>query len=190
MAFSDLETLAGHFQAARYGAIFFESEGSMTESLLRLTRDLNEGRRFVALELGSPGNASGAKSVLTWQSGAPSAVDFCLGYPRHLPREATLENRLEAGEVDAVLLVIGSLSARPGAELAAKLGSIPSILIGPESEIAPTPTVAFRTARPGIESGGTVGRVDGVMLPLRPVVTTNLPTDREILDAICERLKF
>ncbi len=50
-------------------------------------------------------------------------------------------------------------------------------------------TVAFDVARPGIEAGGTVARVDGVMLPLRPAIASGLPTDREILEAIGRRLE-
>ena len=32
-------------------------------------------------------------------------------------------------------------------------------------------------------------RVDGVMLPLRPAIDPGLPTDRDVLDAIRDRLR-
>jgi formylmethanofuran dehydrogenase subunit B len=192
LPFPTLQALAERMKAASYGACFFgpslgEGEAGVraTESLLKLVRDLNEGRRFVALEMGAPGNGSGAASVLSWQAGAPASVDYGLGYPRHLPGEATLDARLNSGEVDAVLLVADDPSATLSAALLELLAKIPSIVVAPGSTApARLTSVAFDVARPGIESGGTVSRIDGVMLPLRPAIDSGLPTDRQILDAI------
>jgi formylmethanofuran dehydrogenase subunit B len=192
-----LEELANRLKSARYGAMFFEpfsepndSISRTVESLLKLVRDLNEGRRFVALEMGSPGNAPGAASVLSWQAGAASSVDYSLGFPRHLPREATLQARLESGEVDAVLMVVGAEWANPGTQVLGRISQIPTILIGHGTIDQAGLSVTFRTARPGLEGGGTVARVDGLMLSLRPAVASALPIDRQVLNAICERLEM
>ena len=191
-----IEALAGHFQAARYGALFFgptlgrgAAGPRAAEALMRLVRDLNEGRRFVALELGEAGNHPGASAVLAWQAGAPSAVDFGPGPPRHLPGEASLLGRLARGEVDAVLIVADDPAASLPPDALARLAAIPSIVIAPGAT-APgrSASVAFDVARPGLEAGGTVGRVDGVMLPLRPALRSGLPTDREVCAALARRL--
>ncbi len=186
--FSALEDLAARLMRARYGALFFGPMpgGSWAvEGALTLVRDLNVGRRFVALTLGEAGNPAGAEAVLSWQAGAPSAVDFGRGYPRHLPGDATLADRLAAGAVDAALIVADDPAVGLPAEDLARLGSIPTVAIRPGATAdGPTPGVAFDVARPGIEAGGTVGRVDGVMLPLRPALRAGGPTDREVLEAI------
>jgi formylmethanofuran dehydrogenase subunit B len=184
--FATLDALANRLKSARYGALFFRIE---SEPLFRLVRDLNEGSRFVALELGEAGNRSGASAVLAWQAGASSAIDFGLGHPRHLPGEATLRRRLASREVDAVLI----LADGPGVEwpipALERLSTIPSIRIAPGStDRRLSSSVAFDVARPGVEAAGTVARVDGVMLPLRPAIASGLPTDQEILDAIGRRL--
>jgi formylmethanofuran dehydrogenase subunit B len=191
--YSTIENLFTHLQKARYGATFFGpslgggAEGRRAhEAMLTLIRDLNEARRFVGLELGEPGNPSGAASVLSWQAGAPSSVDFGAGYPRHLPGEASLKSRLDAGQVDAVLIVGETL---PDAITLKKMVGVRSIRLWPVATEPMTSTVSINVARPGIETGGTVARIDGVMLPLRPLVPSHLPTDRQVLDAISERLQ-
>jgi formylmethanofuran dehydrogenase subunit B len=195
-SYATLEGLAGRLMAARYGAFFFgpglDGNGAGAVPFVAafsLVRDLNEGRRFVALELGSPGNAAGASSVLAWQVGAPRAVDFGLGYPRHLPGEATLKDRMAVGEVDAVLIVADEPSNFLPVDDAMRLTGVTTIVIAPGATRGERwPAVGFDVVRPGIEAGGTVARVDGVMLPLRPAIETDLPTDREILEAIARRL--
>ncbi len=193
------EDVVGRFQKARSGAIFF---GPSTRSLgmtgwdsaLGLVRDLNAGgRRCVGLSLGEPGNVSGAEAVLCWQAGAPSGVDFALGHPRSLPEEATLVERLRSGEVDAVLAVgVDPTEALP-ADALDRLAATPWILVGPGACRPPEgrasrPSVAIDSGRLGIESGGTVARVDGVMLPLRPPLLGELLTDQAILCALTDRL--
>jgi formylmethanofuran dehydrogenase subunit B len=184
---ASLESLTARLMRAHYGALFFGIPPGLgaCESLFRLVRDLNEGRRFVALEMGEAGNHPGASSVLSWQSGAPSAVDFGLGHPRHLPREATLAAMLTRGEVDAILTVADDPADFLRADHAMRLAQVPMIDIAPGATIGgPRTAVAFDVARPGLEAGGTVARVDGVMLPLRPAISSGLPTDRDILEAI------
>lgn len=195
MDFATLESLAGRLSAASYGAFFFGSDlnrelaGSRVYvALFSLVRDLNDGRRFVALELGQPGNPTGASAVLNWQAGAPQAVDFGLGHPRHLPGEATLFGKLDRGEVDAALIVADDPFRDFPVDHAMQLPRDATIRIAPGATQIAWPRIAFDVARPGLEAGGTVGRVDGVMLPLRPALSTDLPTDREILDAIRGRL--
>ena len=52
-----------------------------------------------------------------------------------------------------------------------------------------TPTVQFTTAIYGIHAPGTAYRMDGVPLPLRKLVSSQYPTDEEVLNALAIRLK-
>ena len=183
--------LIGRFEAVPSSAVFFGSaaddlDATGWDRALGLVRALNrDDRRCVGLRLGEPGNATGAEAVLTWQAGAPGWLDFGGGFPRHLPGEASLTDRLDRGEVDAVLAV----SARLDRELP---GSIQWIEVAPgagrDRGAARPPTVAIDSGRLGFEAGGTVARVDGVLLPLRPLLPGTRPTDRAILRGIADRL--
>jgi formylmethanofuran dehydrogenase subunit B len=70
------------------------------------------------------------------------------------------------------------------------LASIPRITIAPEATSKWRPAgVALASATAGIDASGTVTRVDGVALPLRPGLAANLPTDGDLLRAILGRLE-
>jgi len=183
--FSTLEDLAQRLKLARYGALFFE-DGS--EPLFRLIQDLNDGRRFIGIEMGESGNASGASAAMAWQAGAPSSVDFGQGYPRHLPVEATLTERLARREVDTLVLLDHPEVFRMVYPREVVAG-MPTIVIAPgATAVKDWPDIAFDAARPGLETGGTVARIDGLMLPLRPALSAGVASHREILDRIFHHL--
>ena len=181
--------------AVPHAAIFFSPAANSLgptgwDAALGLVRDLNrDGRRCVGLDLGEPGNVAGAGAVVTWQAGAPGTIDFGTGFPRHLPGEATLADRLARGGVDAVLAVGLDPAADLPPGIADRLAAIPRIEVSPGACRAAGPTVAIATGRLGLEVGGTVGRGDGVMLPLRPPLAGSRPTDRAILAALHDRLR-
>ena len=162
--YNRLEDLAGRLMSCRYGAFFFGpslDSAWAVEGALTLVRDLNEGRRFVASTLGSGDNSSGLEAILNWQAGGSQAIDYGPGYPRSLPGDATLKSRGRRGEVDALLIV--------GDDPLEVFPHVTTIRISPGATHPDrASTVAFNVGRAGIESGGTVSRVDGVMLPLRP----------------------
>ncbi len=190
-----LRDLAARLRAARYGAWFLgdgPDRPAMFEAALTLVRDLNATSRFVLLGLGGPGNAAGARAVATWQTGHPSAVSLARGVPRALPGITSAAAMLDRGEVDAVLIVADDGKAISGLSEAARrhLATIPTVVIAPGAPRSGRPaTVALASATPGIDASGTVMRVDGVTLPLRPPLAASVPTDRDWLRAIEERLK-
>ncbi|WP_165229922.1 formylmethanofuran dehydrogenase subunit B [Aquisphaera insulae] len=185
---SALRDLAGQLAAARYGA-FFLGEGeraspparatARSEAASLLVRDLNSRTRFVLLSLGSPGNVAGAEGVLARQAGFPSCVDLSAGYPRSLPGVATAAERIAAGSVD-VALIVGSQGLGQG--WTSKTSRI--VIAGPGVTDGPTPAVRLTASRPGIEEGGSVTRVDGVSLPLRPIRRPAFPTERDWIERI------
>jgi formylmethanofuran dehydrogenase subunit B len=190
VALEALEDLARRLTGASYGALVFDPSigAGAIEAALLLVRDLNQGRRFVAVALGEPGNRAGAASVATWQAGAPGALDFASGIPRHLPGDATLAVRLTRGEADAALIVGDDPAKYLDAGILEKLAAISTVVIAPGATRHKLGTVAIDVARPGIESPGTVQRTDGVMLPLRPALRVNLPDEASVLAVLLQRI--
>jgi formylmethanofuran dehydrogenase subunit B len=194
--------LAAKLLAARYGALLYGSGLSNSaggylnvEALNALVRDLHVGRtlevrtRCVARAMGGPGNLTGASDVLTWQTGFPFGVDFAHGYPRFNTDDFAAERVLERNEVDAALVVAADPDVELSAAAAARLGEVPTVVVGSfEMPAMQRAAVTFRTAVPGIDHGGTVHRVDGIALPLRPALTSPLPVDGDLLAQIERRL--
>lgn len=188
LPFAAVNDLATLLLGARYGVFVTGDacgDAAEAEAILALVRDLNrpEGRRFVHVGLNGPGNRAGVAAASTWQLGSPGPVDLALGFPRSLPVEAGWRERRD--RVDALLVL--DRDDPPG-----RPADLPTIRIGPGATRADLPpaTVAIDAARPGIEAGGTAGRSDGVMLPLRPPLATGgLPTEQAILAAILARLQ-
>ncbi len=197
---SRLTELGDRLRAARYGVFFHGSliaQGTLNEATATLeaayglVRDLNRQSRFVILGMGDPGNTPGAESVLTWQTGFPASVDVSAGYPRSLPGVTTVSRRLGCGEAD-LALIVGSISPEVlDANSRENFEKISKVMIAPPDDTdswAIEPDVRCFAARPGLGESGTVTRVDGVSLPLRPVQESLHMKEREWLEAISQRM--
>ena len=197
----ELCRLASRLQAARYGAFFHgpvHSLGRSTEAaaireaMYGLVRDLNQQTRFVVLGMGEPGNIAGAEAVLSWQTGFPTSLDLSPGHPRSLPGVTSVGKRLSRREAD-LALIVGSLdldSLEPSA--LEHLGRIPRIRIAPADEVESGPLaaeVALCAAVPGLEDKGSVMRIDGVSLPLKPIRSARFFTERQWVEAISELIR-
>lgn len=190
-----LRELAARMKACRFGVVFFGLGLSMTgaahhnvESLLLLVRELNDHARFFARRMRMQGDVTGADTVLLWQTGYPFGMSLSRGYPRYNPGEFTANDLLERGDVDACLFV-GSEGVKRFSESAqAHLRTIPTITLDHacETPLIP-PTVRLTTAVPGVHHPGTVYRMDGVPVRLRAFLSTDYPTDAEVLAEIERR---
>jgi formylmethanofuran dehydrogenase subunit B len=171
------QELISRIRAAHHTAIFFQESADESgsdyisiEALHALVKDLNEKSRVVCRSLGRMGNLTGAEQVLTWTTGYATSIDFSRGYPRFSPGEYSVDPLLQRGEVDAVLV------SRQPAIVVHQLDRSNS-------------AIAFATSLPGIDHGGTVYRVDGVPLPLRPFRKSHLPSEAEVLAKLLAALK-
>jgi formylmethanofuran dehydrogenase subunit B len=190
-----LEQLAKRMKACRYGVVFFGLGLSMTgsgqhnvEALLKLVRDLNSYTRFCARKMRVPGDVTGADTVLIWQTGYPFSVNLARGYPRYNPGEFSAQGMLERHDVDACLLVGSEGLSRFSEQAMAHLRQIPTIVLDyPTIESLIVPTIRFTTAVYGIHRPGTAYRMDGIPIPLRRVLTTDYPSDDEVLKRIEEQ---
>ncbi len=213
LSLEKLEWLADVLQSCRYGVFFFglglTNQGvahANVESLLRLTTDLNAHTRFTARRMRVPGDVAGADSVLCWQTGFPFSVNLSRGFPRYSPGEYSANTLLEREEVDAVVLVGSEGVEKLSPQAQEQLRTLPCIALDypqPQdafpatacsatpcsattlrSETTLSPTVQITTAVYGIHRAGTAYRMDEIPIPLRPVLTSTLPSDEEVLNAI------
>jgi formylmethanofuran dehydrogenase subunit B len=186
------QELADRMRGARFGAIFYNAQllsragGHWNgEALLALVHDLNAQTRFVTRSLRGPGNRAGADNVLAWQTGYPYAVNLAAGFPRFNPDDYRARAVLERGEVDAALIVASDPLTELPSAAASRLRAMPYVAV--DWRMTPTvehAAVSFTTATYSIHQSGVVYRTDDVPLPVRPILTTELPFDVQILEML------
>ena len=113
-----------------------------------------------------------------------------LQHPRFNPGEFTTVDLLVRREADAALIIASDPAANFPKHAIEHMRTIPVIALDPK----PTHTtklakVAFTTATYGINTTGTVYRMDDVPIALRPAFDSPYPSDQEILTAIRKRVQ-
>jgi formylmethanofuran dehydrogenase subunit B len=192
-----LTDLMDRMKKARFGAILFGMGVTMTrgkhinsEAILALTRDMNRHTRWIAKPMRGHGNVTGADNVVTWSTGYPFGVNLGRGYPRFNPGEFTSSDILARGEADAALIIASDPMSNFSQPAREHLAKIPLIVLDPKlSDTAKVATVAFTTATYGINTPGTVYRMDDVPIPLRPAFDSPYKSDYEILKEIERRIR-
>lgn len=187
-----LEDLAERMKSCKFGVLFFGMGLAMTrgkhinaEAALALATDLNRFTRFTAKPMRGHGNVTGADNVVAWTTGYPFGVSLGRGFPRFNPGEFTTVDTLSRREADAALIVAADPLANFPQPAREHLRRIPTIVLDPKlSETARNATVAFTTATYGINTSGTVYRMDDVPIPLRPAFPSPYPSDETVLKAI------
>jgi formylmethanofuran dehydrogenase subunit B len=188
--------LMDRMMAAKYGAILFGAGLTQTrgkhlnvDAVQALVTDMNAHTRFVASPMRGGGNVAGADQVVAWRTGCPFGANMTRGYPRFNPGEYTADAMLARSEADAAVVVASDPLSHLSQPARHHLRSVPYIAL----DFRDTPTmrgatVAFTTATFGIHSPGTVYRMDGVPLPLRPALASPHPSDVEVLKRIEQRV--
>ena len=192
-----LTDLVDRMKKAKFGVILFGMGLTMTrgkhlnsEAVLALARDLNKYTRWAAKPMRGHGNVTGADNVVTWSTGYPFGVNLGRGYPRFNPGEFTSSDLLARKEADAALIIASDPMSNFSQPARDHLASIKSVVLDPKlSETAKVATVAFTTATYGINTPGTVYRMDDVPIPLRPAFESPYRSDFEILKAIEKRIR-
>jgi formylmethanofuran dehydrogenase subunit B len=190
--------LAIQMKQARYGVLLTADSGDDSaavrtrEALAALVRELNEYTRFALLELPSAPNVVGAMNVVAWRSGYQPPIDFWRGDPTSNAAAFTAEKLLNSGEIDAALVICDDLFGRMNESATRALASIPIVALDwRQTSTTAAARIAIPLALPGVESGGTLFRGDGIPLALRPPINSQLPTDHDALQslkaAICLR---
>jgi formylmethanofuran dehydrogenase subunit B len=191
------QDLAARMKSCRFGVFFFGMGLSMTrgkhlnvEAALALARDMNQYARFYIKPMRGHGNVTGADNVVSWQTGYPFGVNLSRGFPRFNPGEYTTADTLARGEADAALIVASDPMANFSQPAREHLKRIPYIALDPkETPTVRHATVAFTTATYGINTPGTVYRMDDVPIPLRPAFESPYPSDQEVLTRLERRIR-
>ena len=192
-----LEELVDRMKNCRYGVLFFGMGLTMTRgrhfnsgALLALATDLNEYTHFVAKPVRGHGNVTGADNVMSWQTGYPFGVNFSRGFPRFNPGEFTTVDLLSKQDVDAALIVATDPASNFPQAAIDHLANIPVICLDTKATLtSKLAHVAFRTSTYGINTAGTVYRMDDVPITLRKAFDSPFPTDEEILTAMKKRIR-
>ena len=192
-----LQELVERMKNCRYGVLFFGMGLTMTRgrhfnsgALLALATDLNEYTHFVAKPVRGHGNVTGADNVMSWQTGYPFGVNFSRGFPRFNPGEFTTVDLLSKRDADAALIVATDPASNFPQAAIDHLASIPLVCLDTKATLtSKLAHVAFRTATYGINTAGTVYRMDDVPITLRKAFDSPFPTDEEILTAIKKRVR-
>jgi formylmethanofuran dehydrogenase subunit B len=197
VSLATMQDLVERMKSCRYGVLFFGMGLTMTRgrhfnsgALLALATDLNEFTHFVAKPVRGHGNVTGADNVLSWQTGFPFAINFSRGYPRFNPGEFSAVDLLVRGEADAMLVIASDPASNFPQPAIEAMRRIPVIVLDPKfTHTAELARVAITTATYGINTPGTVYRMDDVPITLRPAFDSPYPSDEEVLTAVKNRLK-
>jgi formylmethanofuran dehydrogenase subunit B len=116
-------------------------------------------------------------------------VNLGRGYPRFNPGEYTASDVLARKEADAAMILASDPLSNFSQPAREHLAQIPFVALDPKE----TPTtraaeVAFAVATYGINTAGTVYRMDDVPIPLRPAFDSPFPSDFEVLSGIENRI--
>ncbi|MGF1577806.1 MAG: formylmethanofuran dehydrogenase subunit B [Gemmataceae bacterium] len=197
ISLEQLVDLAERMKSCKFGVLFFGMGLSMTrgkhmnvEAALSLARDLNEHTRFYAKPMRGHGNVTGADNVVSWQTGYPFGVNLGRGYPRFNPGEFTTSDTLARKEAAAAMIIASDPMGNFSQPAREHLANIPYVALDPK-ETATTrhARVAFTTATYGINTDGTVYRMDDVPIPLRPAFESQYPKDETILRKLDKRIR-
>ncbi len=197
VALAVIEDLVQRMKTCRYGVLFFGMGLTMTRgrhfnsgALLALATDLNEFTHFVAKPVRGHGNVTGADNVVSWQTGYPFGVNFSRGYPRFNPGEFTTVDTLSRGDADAAMIIASDPASNFPKAAIAHLRRIPVICLDTKATLTSSlARVAFRTSTYGINTGGTVYRMDDVPISLRKAFDSPFPDDETILRALKEKVQ-
>ncbi|MCW3975811.1 MAG: formylmethanofuran dehydrogenase subunit B [Candidatus Bathyarchaeota archaeon] len=194
-----IEEIADMMVNCDFGIIFFGLGLTMSvgkhrniDMALSLVRELNKRTKFLIMPMRGHFNVTGANHVTAWQTGFPYAVDLSKGYPEYNPGETSAVDILLRDECDASLVVASDPISNFPTQAARNMVKNPLISIDPHQ----TPTtlcsdVVIPSAHVGLETGGSVYRMDGVVLDAKKVVNPpkDIRTDVEILNAILKQVK-
>ena len=197
VSLATLEDLVDRMKNCRYGVLFFGMGLTMTRgrhfnsgALMALATDLNEFTHFVAKPVRGHGNVTGADNVVSWQTGYPFGVNFNRGYPRFNPGEFTTVDTLSRGDADAAMFIASDPACNFPKAAIEHMKKIPVISLDTkQTATSKLAHVAFATSTYGINTGGTVYRMDDLPITMRPAFDSPYPDDEEILTAIKKRVQ-
>jgi len=187
-----LNEVAQCLRAARYGVMVWSAADLdpahrelVIQGICELVVALNETTRFAGLALGGADGGTSAANVSAWQTGFPGRVSFNRGSPDFDPELYRGRTMLHSGMADALLWISSfETDAKPPAT------RVPTVVLArPSQRVARSAGVYIPVGAPGVDHGGSLFRMDGIVsLPLRGLRTPLAPSVHEVLTQLRERL--
>lgn len=184
-----VSTIHEHVHQAAYTVIVHGNEPRITAALQGFAYEVNKVRRCRLIGLGGPLNSAGPAQVLRWQTGYSNTIGLHRGYPITFGREFSAENMLMAGGTDVVLTTgttADRLSSNAREQLAKRLHI--NLALADRSTLT-APQITLPASIPGIDAAGTFFRSDGLMLPLRPVISSSRSSASLVINSITELIR-
>jgi formylmethanofuran dehydrogenase subunit B len=190
-------SFAKQLQEAEYIAIFYGNglihapHGSRTLSLLaKVAKQLNrKNRPCMTLPMVALCNSTGVVTTSLRETSYPFSVDFTSKKPKPYP---SVLDGLITNDFDSALIVgWDALSFLP-APAAKALQNIPIISLSTQPTLTTrVSTVVFPTALTGAEADGTVSRMDGTEVQLKPFAKApeNILSEHQIISHILNSLQ-
>ncbi|MDD3933268.1 MAG: formylmethanofuran dehydrogenase subunit B [Methanoculleus sp.] len=184
-----LVRVANLCKGAKFGAVYFGVGLTMTRgkyknirNAIELVSELSRHTKFTISAMRGHYNVYGSNEVNTWMTGYPFGIDFSRGIAFYNPGETTAVDILARKECDAALIVGSDPAAHFPRRCLEHLAEIPVVQLDPY----PNATTAFcnvqiPVAVTGIDAVGTAYRMDGVPIRTRRVLSTDYPSDRDVL---------
>jgi formylmethanofuran dehydrogenase subunit B len=181
--------LAGILKKAEFGAIFvgIGLTYSIKEDFDILTALAEKLPNFTIMPMVGHYNMRGFNEALFKETGFVNRVKF---EPKavHDNKYSIMESLIKKN-IDAIIVVGSDPLASLPRPVLTYLASIPVVCIDPcismTSKIA---AVTIPCASSGVESGGTAIRMDGKVISLSKIITSEYMTDEEIMDRLMEAI--
>jgi len=184
-----LVRVANLCKGAKFGAVYFGVGLTMTRgkyknirNAIELVSELSRHTKFTISAMRGHYNVYGSNEVNTWMTGYPFGIDFSRGIAFYNPGEPAAGDILARKEGGAALIVGSDPAAHFPRRCLEHLAEIPVVQLDPY----PNATTAFcnvqiPVAVTGIDAVGTAYRMDGVPIRTRRVLSTDYPSDRDVL---------
>jgi formylmethanofuran dehydrogenase subunit B len=181
--------LAGHLQAAHFGALVWSAEtlDPLTiEALTGLVFDLNQKTRFTNLAFGPAQNAVGVLQTSGWMTGFPIRTGFGRGYPEHDTWRFDATRLVDTGEADAALWISAYGASAPGWRRKVPLVA----LAAPGTPFPYPPHVSIEIGAPGQDHDAIEWSREITTFTATPAkAASDAPSVAEVIGRISEHLK-
>ncbi len=190
-------SFAKQIKEADYIAIFYGNglihaplESNTLPLLVKVANRLNRKKRpCIILPMVALCNSTGVVKTSLKETGLPFSVDFTSQTPKPYP---LMQDGLRNNEFDAALIVGWDALSFLSGPIAKSLQNIPIISLSTQPTITTRESsVVFPTALTGAETNGTVYRMDGIAVPLKPFAKApqQIPTEYQILTHLLTHLQ-
>jgi formylmethanofuran dehydrogenase subunit B len=189
--YGDMQVIATRIGKANSGVVFINSESMIADvngitEIMMWLRELGETKKWYGQILFPSANEFGISQALMSTTGHSGGLSFRKGKIDHDPRSFQLEKLIEYREADAII-IIGEANHLPK-PIVKKLEGFNTVVISSEKPHFHT-DAWLPYARVGIDSPGTMLRLDGVPVRFESMLQSGQATARDFLVQLANEVK-